>query len=701
MRQWTLLFVLVAVLEITGCGMAKPCPASPSITGQPTNQVVMAAQPALFTVAASGSAPLTYQWKRNGTAIVGATQPSYMTQGTTAADSGLSFSVTITNALGSLTSLPATLAVVSAVAGKERFVAPNGNDANAGTIDQPYRTIQQCATTVTEGWTCEVRAGTYRETVSPNSGVTISSYHLEPVTVDGSDPISGWALYRKGIYKTSVTLNPDDTNQIFVGNNMMTEARWPNGDDLFYVNWAKAQRGTNKSQIVDSNLPQVDWKGAKVHLWSGIDPFGHQTALVTDSDSGRLAIDLDEVGTCPYICPAQSGFYYLYGSLNALDVEREWFYDSATRILYFMPPGAVNPNTLDVRAKRRQYAFDLRGKNGVRIESLAVFASTIVTDENSSNNTLDHINAQYVSHFTDLPTASDDPGGGKFSIIQVHTKDTGIVLYGTGNVIQNSTIAYSAGDGIALEGGNNTVINNLIHHIDYIGNYSSGINLDADGNTIQHNTIHDVGRQAILANSVVNEDIGNNNLFNAMKLSRDGGEIYGCCNQAASGTRIHHNWIHDTASLVSGHGDLLPLAGIYVDAGGSGFHIDQNVFWNNRASNLFINGADNGFPSLYSNDIHNNSIPDRSQGGAIKIAYVFDCTRTHVIDNRIVVPIEQSNNQTGCDISNNSPSAPGATEMTLSTAVGCNFEGCSSDGPAAITDPGSVTACPVSVFAQP
>jgi len=701
MRRWTLLPVLIVVLEISGCGTAS-CPVSPSITGQPANQAVMAGRPALFTVAASGTGPLSYQWKKNGVTIAGATQASYMTPGTTAADSGISFTVTITNALGSLTSLPATLAVTSAVDGRVRFVAPNGDDGNAGTINQPYRTIQHCATTVTEGWTCEVRAGTYHETITPNSGVTISSYHLEPVTVDGSDPVAGWVVYRNAIYKANVTLSPDDTNQIFVGSEMMTEARWPNGDNLFHVNWARAQQGTDKNQIVDSSLPHVDWKGAQVHLWSGIDPFGHQTGLVTASDSGRLAIDLDELGTCPYICPARGGFYYLYGTLSALDAEREWFYDSAAGILYFRPPSDVNPNTLDVRAKRRQYAFDLRGKNGVRIENLAIFASTIVTDENSSNNTLDHINAQYVSHFTNLPTSSDDPGGSKSSILFVHQHDSGIIINGTGNIVENSTIAYSAGAGIALEGTNNTITNNLIHHIDYIGDYASGIDLDGNSNSIQFNTIHDIGRQGIvMIDSVVDQDISNNNLFKAMLLSRDGAEIYACCNQAASGTRIHHNWIHDSESLVSGAGDSLPLAGVYIDAGSSGFHIDQNVFWNNRALSLFINGAYNGFPSLYTNDIHNNTIPDRSHDGAIKVAYVFDCTRTHVIDNQIVVPIEQSNNQTECDISNNSSSAPGATEMTPSTGVGCNFGGCSSDGPAAITDQGSVTPCPVNVFARP
>jgi Right handed beta helix region len=206
-----------------------------------------------------------------------------------------------------------------------------------------------------------------------------------------------------------------------------------------------------------------------------------------------------------------------------------------------MAPGGVDPNTIDVRAKRRQYAFDLRGKSGVTIRNIAIFASTIVTDQSSSNNTMDRLNAQYLSHFTDLPAAPNDPSGVNYSILQVHRSDSGIIINGTGNILQNSTIAYSAGAGVAIEGTGNIVRNNLIHHVDYIGDYASGIDLDGDGNIIQYNTIHNVGRQGIYITAAVNQDISYNNLSYSMMLSRDGAEIYACCEQVASGTRIHHN----------------------------------------------------------------------------------------------------------------------------------------------------------------
>ena len=41
------------------------------------------------------------------------------------------------------------------------FAAPNGNDSNPGTLNQPYLTIQKCATSAYGGSVCMIRAGVY------------------------------------------------------------------------------------------------------------------------------------------------------------------------------------------------------------------------------------------------------------------------------------------------------------------------------------------------------------------------------------------------------------------------------------------------------------------------------------------------------------------------------------------------------------
>src|SRR2546427_694071 len=102
---------------LTGCSGLKGSQsinsAAPSITLQPANQSVTAGQTATFTVAATGTAPLSYQWRKNGTAVAGATSSTYAMPSTTSSDNGSKFSVVVSNRAGSVTSTAATLTVSS------------------------------------------------------------------------------------------------------------------------------------------------------------------------------------------------------------------------------------------------------------------------------------------------------------------------------------------------------------------------------------------------------------------------------------------------------------------------------------------------------------------------------------------------------------------------------------------------------------
>ena len=85
----------------------------PSITGQPYAKPVTAGQTATFTVEATGTSPLRYQWKKNGTDIADATTSTYTTPATSLADSGAEYSVVVSNDVGTATSSVASLTVTS------------------------------------------------------------------------------------------------------------------------------------------------------------------------------------------------------------------------------------------------------------------------------------------------------------------------------------------------------------------------------------------------------------------------------------------------------------------------------------------------------------------------------------------------------------------------------------------------------------
>lgn len=89
---------------------------APVITLAPAAASVAEGGTAGFSVVASGSGPLAYQWLRNDVAIAGATTASYTTPAVTQADNGARFAVRVSNAAGTVTSSAATLTVTAAAA---------------------------------------------------------------------------------------------------------------------------------------------------------------------------------------------------------------------------------------------------------------------------------------------------------------------------------------------------------------------------------------------------------------------------------------------------------------------------------------------------------------------------------------------------------------------------------------------------------
>jgi hypothetical protein len=99
--------------SVTSNAVALTINAATVIVTAPANQQVCAGANASFTVAATGTGTLTYQWKKGGTDISGATSSTYTITGVTATDAG-TYSVAVTGTCGTVTSATATLTVNAA-----------------------------------------------------------------------------------------------------------------------------------------------------------------------------------------------------------------------------------------------------------------------------------------------------------------------------------------------------------------------------------------------------------------------------------------------------------------------------------------------------------------------------------------------------------------------------------------------------------
>lgn len=98
----------VATLRVTAQ------PEAPVITRAPASQSVTVGNTVFFAVEATGTAPITYQWAKDGAAVPGATEAWFALASAQLGDAG-SYTVTVTNAAGHPTSAPATLQVSAVI----------------------------------------------------------------------------------------------------------------------------------------------------------------------------------------------------------------------------------------------------------------------------------------------------------------------------------------------------------------------------------------------------------------------------------------------------------------------------------------------------------------------------------------------------------------------------------------------------------
>jgi hypothetical protein len=620
------------------------------------------------------------------------------------------------------------------------FVSTAGVDLDPGTLAKPFRTIQKCVTAAPTGASCVIRGGTYPETITPNSGITVMPYDKEKVVLDGTVPVpKAWVPYRDGIYQLDVELRGDGTDQLFLGDMVLTEARWPNGNNLFNPTWGTGAPGTAMTSslngsLVNSSLPtsadpKATWAGARIYWMSGDGPWAPITGLISSvPNSSTLAFTLDSpifsyTNRYSPMLPRPGGLFFITGSMMALDDVHEWFYDSAAKKLYFKTPAGINPNTLDIRRKSRDIGINLNGKSNVTIRGLRLFATTLTSDASSTNIMVDGINAKYPSHYTRIK----DIGGGNW---QNRVADTGIILNGTAHTIKNSEISHSAGNGVVLLGSGHRAENNLIHHFNYMGDYTSAVGAKGTGHQILNNTIHTAARGGIYfglhraAGVTYNNDgvrISRNNIYNVMLFSKDGAAIYTGAT-TVSNTSISNNWIHAVKSSIPkpqpSAQHQSPVSGVYIDYSGTGYRVEQNMFWNIDAYSVNLNWEASRAKTSNDNKVLYNSILDLSLHHRIKATVMRMCTNGQIIGNRTKDAPEQtdygSNNSSWfCTLaaSDNTATSRGADQMESSVnayggtsggiRVGCNFDGCETALPPKWQSNGAAVSLGASIAKHP
>jgi RHS repeat-associated protein len=218
----------------------------PSITTQPSAQTVGVGANVNFSVTASGTPTLAYQWRKNGTNIAGATSATFALTNVQTVDAA-SYSVVVSNGAGSTTSATAALTVynapvITAQPAPQSVTAGNGASFSVTAVGAAPLAYQwrkggvnipnATNATYTIGSTRDTDAGSYTVVVSNSAGSVTSN--AATLTVTGPSfanfltVINGTASAAGGDSGTSVTITANDppAGQYFIGWTKVSGAGW-------------------------------------------------------------------------------------------------------------------------------------------------------------------------------------------------------------------------------------------------------------------------------------------------------------------------------------------------------------------------------------------------------------------------------------------------------------------------------------------
>ncbi|GAA6204577.1 hypothetical protein [Thalassotalea sp. SU-HH00458] len=481
------------------------------------------------------------------------------------------------------------------------FVAPNGVDSKKqlGSIRSPYKTVSYALKNALAGTNIWLRGGEYQEQVkvsgikgSKEHPVVISAYQNEKVIFDGTDDLKlSWQPYEKGIFKAKVN---QDVWQLFVDNEQMMPARWPNarfdtGSVYSEDVWSKAlvKPSSNGHLVDDPSKHDLAVSGLNIEGALVIANTGSYTTWTRKVTQHEKGADNFKHTKTPSI-KSKHFNYYLEGKLDFLDEQTEWFYHKEQQSLY-LKPKQKDISNLPVKGKVRAFSFDVKKWQHVVIKNIDFFAAPIQC-VNCAYVTLENVNFEYAGVSRRMLGEEATPA----DMIRLSSGKKGKGHF----IVRNCRITDTDSQAIVVHGNYSIVENCHFENTDYAVTEAhrpgSDIALSGIGVQYRFNTNINSGNSATLALSspkIIKGKRPYNTLiaeFNDMSKTgfaqTDGSMIQGHI-PMQNGVIIRYNWFHDSSKLALRFDAPIPA----VRWGKFGL-VHHNVLWN--TAGMMIKGTD-------------------------------------------------------------------------------------------------------------
>ncbi len=544
------------------------------------------------------------------------------------------------------------------------YVAVNGNDSAAGTLDAPLATLSAAKARVRDvlksGGSAEVvfREGEYpilstcnftaEDSGSADNPVIYRAMENERVVFKGSksfastemkpvedeamlariqekvrDRIVVYDISKAGFTQNEIKQNQNigagtgklrgaEANMLYVDGKEQTIAQWPNGDGV-YAHWDAAEDGRT---IHFTESAPCRWTAAK-DWWIG----GYQDYDFRYSRVSGVSVDPEKRTLTAYnqnnnfqFISYQSRRWKAFNLIEELDLPGEFYIDRDQMKLYFYPPQGMNNAKLELSVIGDNM-IDITNSQNITFRGIT-FSRTrgdavVLTDVSN----IDFIGCT----FSDISQMGIYAKGSKNAVTDAAYWQFQQIDGSYGCDIRQCRFENIGGSAIDISGGNvdtlkksnNVIDDNIFYRCSQINKNNNAIALRGCGNVFTHNNISRCAFQGVYY-------IGNdhtimyNEIYDVIQETDDCGAIYCGRNVLHQGTVIAYNYLHDLFST-----EVLPFGhqtAIYWDDAHCGNTAYNNIIKNVR-KNIYTNGIDNTFRDNVSINLTAASM-DIKNGGA-------------------------------------------------------------------------------------
>ncbi len=247
------------------------------------------------------------------------------------------------------------------------FVSPAGNDANSGSLEHPFATLQRAQTAARERrGDVFLRGGTYylpatlvftaQDGGTKDAPVIFQNYQAEQPVISGGIRLENlhWQPYTNGIFQAEVPADLQ-TEEIFVNGERQILARYPNFDPA-------AQYFDGFAADAISTQRAARWADPTGGYFHAMHParWGDFTWRITGKDA-QNQVSLEGGWQNNRGAAAHEKIRFVENIFEELDAPGEWFLNFKTHTLYFYPPAGLDLKNAVVEATRLRTLVEFRG----------------------------------------------------------------------------------------------------------------------------------------------------------------------------------------------------------------------------------------------------------------------------------------------------------------------------------------------------